>query len=337
MGAEASRRFYESIHIDPDFAPISQIIIVLVLGELAPLFAARRHPQHVAYITVPVIYFISKILTPIVYVIDGIAYLSNRICGRSPQYNFFLTRDEVQKTFEERSSLNITSDTDALNLAIGNIFMLKDKIASDMMMMIDETQMISSNICVSKLRQYLRHSYSAFIPIYHRSRENIVAITYPRDLLKSNDYERVIEYAKSPWFVTSTTPILNVMKQFRYNSQSIAIILNKTGSAIGVLTLDQIIDNILGEEYSYTYDKYKLSQQSYVERTLSADMLLSDFNSKFEANLSYGKAETINDLIKKILGHHPSLGEVVCIDNFEITVKELSLMGVKTVVVKTIK
>ena len=64
IGSEAARRFYESIGISPDFAPVTQIIIVLIFGELVPLFAARRYPEHVAKLGVPVAYFVSKILTP---------------------------------------------------------------------------------------------------------------------------------------------------------------------------------------------------------------------------------------------------------------------------------
>lgn len=83
-------------------------------------------------------------------------------------------------------------------------------------------------------------------------------------------------------------------------------------------------------------EEISLNTPIIIEKTLPADMTLKEFNKKFGANLSYEGAETINDLIYQILKHHPSQGESIYIDHFEITVIELTLLGAKTVNVKTI-
>jgi len=100
IGSEAARRFYESINISPDFAPVTQILIVLIFGELAPLFAARKHSEHVAYICIPIVYVIARILTPFILIIDKISKASNLIFGKSKR-EFFLSKEELQKAIEE--------------------------------------------------------------------------------------------------------------------------------------------------------------------------------------------------------------------------------------------
>ena len=77
LGSEAARRFYEALNLSPDWAPLSQIMIVTIFGELSPLFAARKHSEHVAYFFVPVVLFMSKILTPFIIVIDRISKFCN--------------------------------------------------------------------------------------------------------------------------------------------------------------------------------------------------------------------------------------------------------------------
>ena len=79
IGSEASRRFYESLNLNPDIAPITQIIVVLIFAELSPMFAARRYSEHVAMLGIPIIIFTSKILTPVIILIDWIAHLFTRI------------------------------------------------------------------------------------------------------------------------------------------------------------------------------------------------------------------------------------------------------------------
>jgi CBS domain containing-hemolysin-like protein len=333
IGSEASRRFYESIDISPDFAPLTQVIIVLIFGELAPLFAARRHSEHVAYATVPVVYFISRLLTPFVYIIMGISYLVNRLFTKVHNNFFFFTREEIERAFEDKTVSPKVKEQEKI---IGNIFSFKNKRAKDIMIKLKNIQMISSKTKLADLRNVLSADYTSFIPVYHISRENIVAIAYPRDLLRLKDEERVMNFSRSPWFITDDIQVIQILQQFRHNNQSLAVVLNSQGEASGILSLDQIIDDIFGQEYELPHNHRLLSKVApYIERTLPGDTLISEFNKNFNARLSFGDAKTLSDLVTAVLKHHPSEGEIIKIDNFEITVIEPSLLGAKSLLIKT--
>ena len=77
-------------------------------------------------------------------------------------------------------------------------------------------------------------------------------------------------------------------------------------------------------------------KSTFIEKTLSGDFLLSDFNEKFNAHLEYEDAKDFNDLVTLLLNRRPVEGDRVKIDKFEIIVKEVTLIGIKKVVIKTI-
>lgn len=333
VGSEAARRFYISLNLDPDFAPLTQIFIVVIFGELAPLFAARKHSEHVAYLLVPIVYFIARILTPIIWVIDKISKTSNLLFAKA-KYKFFLSKEELQKALEEPSKKIGRVENEDINNVVSNIFLLKGKKAKEIMILSHLIKIIPSTFSVRQIKSAVNFGYFPYFPIYHSNPLNIVAIAYPRDLLKAKDDNRVIEYAKAPWFITEETFVLDILKQFRTNNQNISVVLDKFGNSIGFITLDQIEDEIFGK-YPLYVDRKKISKV-VIEKTLHGDMTLKEFNIQFKANLHYKGAKTISDLILQLLDHHPSTNEVINFEKYEFTVVELSLLGIEKVKVKTL-
>ncbi|NRA89902.1 MAG: DUF21 domain-containing protein [Simkaniaceae bacterium] len=81
FGSECARRFYSSLELSPDWAPITQIFVVLIFAELSPMFAARRYAENVCMLGIPILYFTSFILRPIVFVLDLICRFVNFLFG----------------------------------------------------------------------------------------------------------------------------------------------------------------------------------------------------------------------------------------------------------------
>jgi len=330
IGSEASRRFYESLNLNPDIAPVTQIIVVLIFAELSPMFAARRYSEHVAMLSIPIIIFTSKILTPVIVLIDWIAYIFTRILGQKRTVSVFLSREEIQRAFEE---IEVGQKED-VNTVVGNIFSLKSKVASEIMIPMGMSQLSSSESTLKEIKHALSVKYSPFVLIFHHSIENIVGVAYPRDMLRAREDEKVITYSKPPWFITDTDSVLTILNQFRRNSQSVAIVLNSSGKGIGFVTLELINDIIFGS--SLREEDEPLKKLSFVERTLPGSMPLSEFNEKFNSNLSIDSVDTLSDMMTKILEHPPTKGESIQVNEYEFTVVESTLLGVKTVLVKSL-
>lgn len=329
IGSECSRRFYESIHLDPDWAPISQVLLVVIFAELAPMFAARRHPEQLAMSLAPLMALIAKILQPITWAFDAISRIIHKLMRKAKETPLFFSREEIKMAFEEREE-----GEDELNDTVRQIFQLKNQTAGQIMTPLEKVVMASSSATLKEARHLLSVQYAPFIPIYHRHAQNIVAVANLRDLLGLEDYKKVIEGAKSPWFVTKETSILEILNQFRRNNQSVAVILDASGQACGLLTLDQIVSQIFGEEMAQVPPSLE-EPPLYIERTLPGEMSVASFNEEFQANLIGDPEDTLSDLITAGLDHAPAKGESVRIGDFTFTVLEPTLRGVRTLTVRS--
>jgi CBS domain containing-hemolysin-like protein len=329
VGSECARHLYESMNLDPDWAPLTQVPLVVIFGELAPMFAARRHPEQAAMFCVPLMIFLARLLTPITWTFDAVSRLIHKSMSKQKEVPLFLSREEVKMAFEEQEE-----GEDEFNAAVSQIFQLKNLTAGQLMIPLSKVQMAPSHATLAEVRHLLSVHYAPMIPIYHRFPHNIVAIAYLRNLLRLEETKKVIDAARSPWFVTRDTSILQLLQQFRRNNQNIAVILDPSGQATGILTLDQILAEIFGEE---TEAPVIEEATHYIERTLSGEMSVAEFNQQFDAELPVGSGDTLSDLILSELGHLPVKDEVVRIADFEFTIDEPTLLGIKTLSVRSVQ
>ncbi|MBS0616384.1 MAG: HlyC/CorC family transporter [Verrucomicrobia bacterium] len=329
LGSEASRHFYESLGISPAWAPLSQVFLVIVLAEVAPLFAGRRYAEHAAMLGVPILYFVSILLRPVIWLLDLLCKGVYKVLGTSETSGLYLSREEFQKILEEQ---------DEFNTIVSHVFSLKNETAKELMKPLSSIQTIPSLCTIAEMRALLTSNYSPFVPIFHKEPHSIVAVAYPRDLLRLAENKRVRDYARPPWFITETDSVLSILKQFQRNNQSVAVVLDVKGHATGILTLDEIIDEIFGQSDTWLSmeEAIPFSHHIVVDRTLPGDMLLSDFNAEYQAHLEGLNATTLGELVTELLDHPPSPGESVKVGNFEITVEESTVLEVKSVNVKTL-
>jgi len=330
IGSECARRLYESLGFNPDLAPLTQVFLVIIFGELVPMFTARRHPEQLAMAFAPIMILISKILSPLIWAFDMIATGMHCLIGKSQNVPSFLSREEVQKAFEEGEEVR-----EEFNVLLSKVFRMKNLLARQLMAPIDSVQLISSNAIVAQARHQLMTKYASFLPVFHQVPQNIVSIVYLRDLLIADQKKKIVEISRSPWFVTQDAPVLQILDQFRRNNQTVAVILDAGGRACGILSLDQMIDAIFGPEQFVPIEAEKGGL--YVERTVPGSMTIEQFNRDFQADLAFEKGDTLSDLIVAKLEHLPAKGESVEVGSFELTVLEPTIRGVKTVSVKTIE
>lgn len=330
MGSECARRFYESVHLDPDWAPITQVLIVVIFAELVPMFTARRHPERIAMFFAPLLMGMSRLLTPFTWGFDQFSRGIHWLMKSSAETSLFLSREEVKIAFEERDA----GEADEFNAIVSSIFSLKNAAAAQWMKPIFEIQLFPSTAQVKEVRRALKTKYAPILPIYHRVPNNIVSIVDLRDLLRLQEDQKIMDQGKPPWFVTKDTSILQIIDQFRRNNQSMAVILEPTGQACGILTLDRIVDGIFGKQEIAAEEE---RPSHFVERTLSGSMTVLEFNREFKAELLANPAMTLSDLILASLDHSLSRGEIVRIGDFEFTCLEPTLRGVKRLHVRSLQ
>lgn len=340
FGSECAREFHSAIGLNPDLSPISQVILVVIFGELAPMFAARRYAEHVAMLSIPLVYASAKIMVPFIWVLDWIARAFNALIGggNQEQGNIFITQEELLKILEEKDEERPSGvETEDFNAVTTNIFKLSQKDVRQVMEPISSIPLVPSNTTVAQAANTMEKSNTDFVAIYHQDLRNIVGLVHAYDLVRAPDNRRVREFSSPPWFVTQTTSALQMLTQFKNNNEDLGIILDKQGLAEGIIRLEDIVEEIFGTIAPiYPEGKPKPKRQiPFIERTLPGYMSVGDFNARFEVMLDKRENLTLSELITEELGHHPDVGESVYLDPFELTVDSIGLMEVKTVSVTT--
>jgi CBS domain containing-hemolysin-like protein len=330
MGSECARRLYESLHLDPDWAPITQVLIVVIFGELVPMFTARRHPERIAMFFAPVLLFMSRLFTPLTWGFDQLSRGIHWLMKSPRETPLFLSREEIKIAFKEGEF----KEADEFNAIVTSIFNLKNAEAVQWMQPLAEMQLFPTTAKVSEVRKVLKDRYTPILPIYYRIPNNIVSVVDLRDLLRSTEDQKIMDQGRSPWFVAKDTSILQIIDQFRRNNQSMAIVLETTGQACGVLTLDRIIEGIFGKEEKLGIEE-PLSY--FVERTLPGSMTVAEFNRELKVMLPADPNLTLSDLILSTLDHAPSRGETIRIGEFEFVCVAPTLRGVKRLHVRSLQ
>jgi putative hemolysin len=331
LGSQTAREFYSSIGLDPDFAAITQIFLVVILAELAPLFAARRYPEHVIMLGIPIVYVTSRIFAPIVWLISQLMRFTFRLFGKKEEsFELLISREELQKVLESHE------EESEFNIVISGIFSLKNIAAEHVMTPLSKIDMIAASSTVAMLRSKISSSEQQFVPLYHKNPSNIVAIANVRDLVRLSDNRTLREYAKPPWFITETTKLMPILAQFRRNRQNLAVVLDSNGAAIGILTLDAILQQIFGD-YPLEAEIRKKAPVPYIHRIFPGNTKIADFNREYNTTLDLHGVETFAQLLVTLLDHPPVPGDFVIVDRFELVVEEASLLGIKSVTVMTLE
>ena len=339
VGSECAREFYSGIGLNPDWAPLTQVILVVVFGELAPMFAARHYAEHVAMIGIPFIYASAKILSPILACIGWITRGFDKLLGiTDSEKNLYVSQEELQKLIEGTADDSWTApDSVEFNAVTKSIFSLRTTPAKELMDPLSTSQLLPSTATVGQMRSFMARTGADFLPLYHRETSLIVSIAYPREVLRASDSHRVRDYARPPWFVTETTSIMQLLRQFRTNNQSVAVIINSLGKAVGLIQLKDILEEIFSN-YSVEISHLAVDavrSGTLIDKTFPAEMTVKEFADEFEYLLDQDPSLTLAELMTLYLGHEPEKGEVVYLPPLELSIKESSLLDIKSIRIVT--
>ena len=330
LGSEISRMFYMSVGLSPDLAPISQIAIVVIFAELAPMFAARSHTEHTTRIGITLIYYLSKILVPFIWVIDVICRSIHYFLRTPPRNANYFTREELQKAIETKDNRNAPAEDKEIDTLIEAIFALKDKTPNEIMQPLENVLTIPYESTVLDVKREVKKKYIPYTLVHYGERENIFGILYTRDIFRLPDDAPIKEIVRSPWFLTEKNHLFPIFKQFRWNNQQLAVVLNDEGLATGVLSLDDLIDAIFQNmNHPKTSDNNKA--KILVDRAFDAKTEVREINELLSISLPYKEWDTLEDLMDAHLGSFPRKGDTVKIGPFFLTKEEVPFMADSTI------
>lgn len=330
VGSECAREFHSAIGLSPDLAPFSQVFLVIILGELTPMFAARRYAEHVALIGVSAIYAFSIILSPFITILGWISKAANMLVGGQESHpQLFLTQDELQKVLEEHEEDNKQDQAD-FRAVSGNIFRLRNKTAKQGMSPLSTKRLIASETTVSELKKQTDLKDNYFV-VYRGKPSHVVGILYIKDVLLAPSGSKILPFCFPPWFVSQDTHLIDTLKQFRKQSEQIAVVVDHKGNPIGLLTFDDILDELFEKKGARKQKEPLL----VIDRTFSGKTTLKELKDEIGLKLPGNPEETLAEYMIRVMEHPPEEGESCTFENYELTVKEATLLGISSISVKS--
>ena len=322
-----------------EFLVITVILtfLLLLFGEIMPKIYSAQHTLRFCRFAAPVLLVLRKVFSPLSALLVRSGFIVNK-CVSKRNYN--ISVDELSQALELTDKAEISEESNILE----GIIRFGGETAKEVMT--SRLDMVDLDITAT-FREVLdcvvENGYSR-VPVYEDSRDNIKGILYIKDLLpylkKKEDFKWQ-SLIRPAYFVPETKMIDDLLRDFQANKIHIAIVVDEFGGTSGIVTMEDIIEEIVGE----INDEYDEEERSYVKvndhtYVFEAKTLLSDFYKivKIDSDVFedvVGDADTLAGLLLEIKGEFPKLHEKLEYDNFLFEVLEMDarrILKVKVVI-----
>lgn len=296
----------------------------LVFGELVPKRLAMKHYEKISFATIGVIRAISIITAPFVKLLTVVTNGISKIFGVGENEEETVTEEEIKMLVDQGEEKGTIKEEE--RELINNVFELNDITVSEIMRHRKDIFAVDINISLNELLEELsdeEYRYSR-IPVYDETIDEIKGILYVKDVLKNINKKnfKVKNVVKEAYFVSQNRLINEVFRELQKNKKQIAIILDEYGGTAGLVTMEDILEELVGDIYD-EYDKEELEYEKIDDNTyiLSGSMTIYDVNKLLNANIPEGDYDTISGFLQDKLGRIPEDEENPIIETKEVTYK----------------
>ena len=289
----------------------------VVLGELVPKAIALQRAETIAVWLAPPIAFLARIAKPIVWLLQVSANNVARLFGIQPSPSGVAahTEEDIRMIVAEgRQSGGVEQVEEEL---IYKVFDFADKEAHDVMVPRPEVVMIAVDLPAQECLDAIVDSPYTRYPAYRDSVDEIVGILHVRDLFKALydrgiDNVQIEELLRPPYFVPETKDLAALLAEFRRTNQHMAIVVDEYGAMEGIVTLEDLLEEIVGE----IEDEYDLPDESLTQiddHTVRVDgtFPIDDFNERFKTELPQEDYHTLAGFVFGALGRAPEQDDEV--------------------------
>ncbi len=302
--------------------------IILTFGELVPKTFARDNAEKIALKTIGFLRGLSFILSPLIKLLLCISKATLRIFGRKvAEPGPFMTEEEMKALIGLGEEEGVLEEEE--REMIESIFEFGDTKVQEVM--IPRTEMVCIDVD-TKLEDILslliKVGYSR-IPVYEGKVDNIIGLLYAKDLLRFwGEYQEkglvLKDFIRQPYFVPETKKVNELLQEFQRNRVHMAIVVDEYGGVAGLITLEDLIEEIVGEiEDEYDKGGEKIEYLEGGEVLVDARIDIGELNEKLDIALPEEEGvETLAGFITSLLGRVPPAGEVIDYEGMKICVVE---------------
>lgn len=302
-------------------------VMVLLFGEITPKSMATYHAEKMSLSYARIVYFLTRLLTPAIFIInklsDGLLILMRIDPKKKPAT---MTEKELL-TIVDVSHEEGVIETEEHEM-ITNVVDFGDTMVKDIMTPRVEVCCVKQDVTYEELVEKFQEDKYTRLPVYEESVDEIVGIISIKDIFfykqehKKEDGFSIEECMREPYFTYEFKKTSELLRSMKLESVSIAIVLDEYGSMVGVVTMEDLLEEIVGD----IRDEYDEDEEEDIqcisegEYRAKGSIRLEEFNELTNMELESNDYDSIAGYIIEQLDHIPKIGETVQTENVTLTV-----------------
>jgi len=293
-------------------------IIVLLCGEIVPKTWAMLSSEKISLAYSGIIYGLMQVMTPVIYIVDKMANGILRLLHIDPNKKITTMTEAELRTYVEVSHEDGVIESEEREM-IYNVFDFSDAQAKDIMIPRINMVTVDINDSYSQVMSVFRESMYTRLPVYQDDNDNIIGLINIKDFIlceNENDFH-VKDILRDAHYTYEFKKVADLLYELRETTTNVTFVLNEYGATVGMITLEDLLEEIVGEiRDEYDEDEEELIQE-LDERTylVEGSMKIDDINDELDTALDSEDYDSIGGLIIECLDRLPEDNEEVTLEN----------------------
>lgn len=301
-------------------------LVILLCGEIVPKNAAMLSSEKLAMAYARIIYFLMQVLTPVIFIVDRLSLGIMFLLHIDPNKKLNQMTETELKTYVDVSHEDGVIESEEREM-IYNVFEFSDTIAKDIMIPRIDMSTVNVEAGYDELFHIFRDNMYTRIPVYQDDNDNIIGLVNIKDFMFCNRENFCIRnILRDAYYTYEYKKTADLMIEMRKQPFNVAFVLNEYGSCVGMVTLEDLLEEIVGE----IRDEYDADEENLIqtiddrEYLVEGGMKLSDINNAIGTGLTSEDYDSIGGIIIEILDRMPQIGDQVTTeDGITLTVEEV--------------
>lgn len=303
-------------------------LLILIFGEITPKNIAIDYTEEIVLFIAPIMNVFVKIFSPIVWVLTNFTNGLLHLFGVNKKEKKPLITEEELKTIVEVSSQEGVLESDEKEI-IDNIFEYSDMRVKDIMIQRMDIVAVDVSATYEEVVAAFGEKQFSRIPVYEDTIDNIVGVLYAKDLFfipveKIKQFD-IKKYMREPFYTYEFIKISDFFRRMQGDRIHIAIVLDEYGGVAGIITMEDIIESILGD----INDEYDPQDEEDIvcikegEYLVNGSVRLEDLNEEIGTRFESEDFESIGGFILGILGRIPRTGEIINYESIRFVIEKV--------------
>ncbi|WP_300847439.1 HlyC/CorC family transporter [uncultured Acetatifactor sp.] len=293
-------------------------LVILLCGEIVPKTWAMLSSDKIALAYCGIIYGLMQVMTPVIFVVDKMSNGILRLLHIDPSKKITTMTEAELRTYVDVSHESGVIESEEKEM-IYNVFDFSDALAKDIMVPRINMVTVDVEATFEEVLSIFRESMYTRFPVYQDDKDNIIGLINIKDFILTEDEEhfQVRSILRDAHFTYEYKKVADLLYELREKTTSVTFVLNEYGATVGMITLEDLLEEIVGE----IRDEYDEDEEEYIQKVdervylVEGSMKLDDINDELDTELDSEDYDSIGGIIIESLDRLPEDGEEVTLEN----------------------